>query len=1062
MKLPFDGDLDPRTVLFPNLIDYYAKIKPDAIYAECPINPTSYDEGYRKITYKAFANAINGLAQFLVDALGHGNGEVLAYVGPNDMRYPGLVLGALKAGYCMFMTSPRNSVEAHRSLLQTLDCNTLLTPVPRPPFIGAILDAHPVKTLDIPDLETLLTSEYSHFEYSKSLSEALHEKFAIVHTSGSTGIPKPIIWKHDSGVKNMNMQFLQPPEGCVSQESLSFGKRLYLTLPPFHAAGLAFMLLINVPANVTTIIPTSGGLPSLASLLSAREKTPFDCALVPPNIIGEMAQDAKALDYCATHLEHITYVGGDVPQLMGNVVAAKMPLTNGYGASETGLLNVIHSPNRDPKTDWRYLNFNPDLGVEMQHVSGDEYEAVMVRTPSRVSHQCPFVLFPDLQEYHTNDLMIRHPTKPDLWRPSARLDDVIVFLNGEKTNPVSMEHHIVSVNPGVTGCLVVGAQRFQAALVVEIGGKPLSVNDRAAMIDQLWPSIEEANSVCPAHARIVKSHILFTSPEKPMPRSGKGTVQRAMTLKIYEQEIENLYQDADKLSEIDASQLPGPGGVEDATKVAEYIKASLLAVTGWSAETLTDEENWFNLGLDSLQTITATRLLRHGLNIPTLSPNVIYLNPTLTTLTHALHNFHKKSEESAKAAKQRVLQERDELFQELSGRVEIPNVQNTSNTPPAAHTAILTGSTGQLGTHILNSLLERSEVEHIYCLNRDENARDRQLKRGAAYGLAPVDEARVTFWKADLSQVNLGLQPDQLQKLQQTATLVIHNAWTVNFNLSVASFKPQLEGVVNLINFSAQATLSPRILFVSSISSVLGNRTDTGLTPESLITTENPAPNGYATSKYIAEHLLGYAAQRGLSGSAFARVGQVAGPIRSPGLWNKSEWLPSVTLSSVHLGAVPSDLGVSLSRVDWVPIDLLSDILVDLSLLNNSELSVYHLVNLHPKPWGELQPVIVDSLQKITGKSLETIPLRNWVIRVRKDIESVGQGDKGLDEKKLQLHLATNPAAKLLEFFEALVAQTQPDDLLDTQKTAQASTKLREVDGVKPEWVQKWVKEWLE
>lgn len=134
------------------------------------------------------------------------------------------------------MTSPRNSIEAHRSLLQDLDCNTLLTPVPRPPFIGAIQEAHPVKTLEIPSVETLLTTEYPHIEYSKTVSENIHEKFAVVHTSGSTGIPKPIIWKHESAVRNMNMQFLQPPEGCEGQESKFFGKRLFLMLPPFHVS----------------------------------------------------------------------------------------------------------------------------------------------------------------------------------------------------------------------------------------------------------------------------------------------------------------------------------------------------------------------------------------------------------------------------------------------------------------------------------------------------------------------------------------------------------------------------------------------------------------------------------------------------------------------------------------------------------------------------------------------------------------------------------------------------------------------------------------------------------
>ncbi|KAJ5292035.1 acetyl-CoA synthetase-like protein [Penicillium angulare] len=101
MKLPFDGDLDPRTQLLPSLIDHYVKTKPDAIYAEYPVNPTSYDDGYRKVTYKAFSNAVNSLTKFLVETLGPRNSEVLAYMGLNDMRYPGLVLDTLRAGYCI-------------------------------------------------------------------------------------------------------------------------------------------------------------------------------------------------------------------------------------------------------------------------------------------------------------------------------------------------------------------------------------------------------------------------------------------------------------------------------------------------------------------------------------------------------------------------------------------------------------------------------------------------------------------------------------------------------------------------------------------------------------------------------------------------------------------------------------------------------------------------------------------------------------------------------------------------------------------------------------------------
>ncbi|KAJ5814169.1 acetyl-CoA synthetase-like protein [Penicillium pulvis] len=1057
MAISCTSDLDPSTQLLPNLVDHYAKVKPHALYAECPVNPMNYEDGYRQITYKAFANAINGVAHGLAESLGPGNGEpgneVLAYLGPNDLRYPALVLGAVKAGFCMFLPSPRNSLAAQQALLKRLDCTTLLVPTPRPPFVTAMIEALPLKVVEVPSLDTLLTAEFPAFEYRKTYPEAATDRFVVLHTSGSTGIPKPIIWTHESVAKHIRMQRLRAPAGSEGQDSKGFGKRMYLTLPPFHAAGIGHTLFITIPADVTLIMPTATGLPTAVGLVAARKQTPFEWAIVVPSIVLELAQAPELLEYCSTHLEYIFYCGGDLPQAIGNKVAAKVELMNGYGASELGIMNVVHAADRDPLTDWRYLNFHPELGVEFRHVSGEEYEAVVVRTPDREAHQFPFSMqaFASQQEYHTNDLMVRHPTKTDLWRPSARVDDVIVFLNGEKTNPVSMEQHIIAYNSEVTGCLVAGAQRFQAALIIERGGKPAESRD--TIIEELWPSIEQANSSAPAHARIAKSHILFTSPDRPMLRAGKGTVQRAGTLGLYARELEDLYSSADTIS-----QIVGPGGVDDTAQVTEYIRTTILAITGWSSDKLTDTENWFNLGFDSLQAITATRALKQGLNIVALTPNFIYLHPTVAGLTQGLCNLHQGLEESTEFNTEALLQERDQLLEELIGQVHISKAKQSSQVAPAIQSVILTGSTGQLGTYMLDALLKSPGVKHIYCLNRDDRAHDRQQER---------TQARVKFWKSDLSQADLGLQPEQLQELQESATLIIHNAWPVNFNLSLASFKPHLLGVVNLINFSGQGTYSPRLFFISSISSTIGHHTDTGLTPESIVTTTTPAPNGYANSKYVAEHLLAHAVQQSsdslasahVGQVAVARVGQVAGPIRSRGLWNKTEWFPSLILSSLYLEALPDAIGPALDRIDWVPVDLLADILVDLAILGSSStLSFYHLVNSHPQSWKDIRPIVADTLGKASGKTLETIPEREWVLRVRRAVELHSQAGK----KDLQLQLSKNPAAKLLEFFETAMAQTTPENVLDVQITAQVSEKLLEVHAVKPEWIQKWVQEWLQ
>ena len=89
-----------RKQLLNNIVDGLAKVRPGTFYAEVPRSSTSYDEGYRKISYANFANAINGLAHWLHDTLGPAeNFPTVAYIGPNDFRYNALMLAAVKAGY---------------------------------------------------------------------------------------------------------------------------------------------------------------------------------------------------------------------------------------------------------------------------------------------------------------------------------------------------------------------------------------------------------------------------------------------------------------------------------------------------------------------------------------------------------------------------------------------------------------------------------------------------------------------------------------------------------------------------------------------------------------------------------------------------------------------------------------------------------------------------------------------------------------------------------------------------------------------------------------------------
>ena len=99
------GETPPSAVyrnkqLLNNIVDGMAKTRPWAIYAEIPRSSNSYEDGYRTVTYSALANAVNGVAWSLKEMLGEGQDhQTLAYIGPNDLGYVIMILGAVKAGY---------------------------------------------------------------------------------------------------------------------------------------------------------------------------------------------------------------------------------------------------------------------------------------------------------------------------------------------------------------------------------------------------------------------------------------------------------------------------------------------------------------------------------------------------------------------------------------------------------------------------------------------------------------------------------------------------------------------------------------------------------------------------------------------------------------------------------------------------------------------------------------------------------------------------------------------------------------------------------------------------
>lgn len=849
----------------------------------------------------------------------------------------------------------------------------------------------------------------------------------------------------------------------ISCESFPFLLLRYSLSETFQAGGIGTQLLWGIVMGAIMVLPTSGSIPSVDNMVEALKKTAVDIAFIPPSIIADLGKSPELLDFCSERLQSIMYVGGDLPKVLGDRVASRIPIFNQYGATELGMVPLLQADDRDP-LDWKYIQFHPGIGPEFRPYREQEHQLFLIRNETTEPNIPVFSLFSDLTEYSTRDLFVQHPKKKNLWEWSGRADDIIVFLNGEKTNPISMEQHIVSRNAEVTAAIVAGNQRFQASLLLETpakDGKTPSPSERAALIENIWPSIEEANQECPAHAKIAKSHILFTTPDKPIVRTGKGTIQRAGSLALYKDELDTLYRDADRVTAPLDSAVAGPGPVDEVNLISKFITDSVQAITKWPALYSTD--NFFLRGIDSLQSITLVRWLRQGLQTQKISVPLVYSHPSGEELAKAivqlLHN-ERQVEETQKTAS-RV--EARKILSEYQGLLD----------KSSQHTVILTGSTGVIGSYVLDELLANQSIRHIWCLNR--KGRQDSIKKHAelreSRGLSPLDieHSRVSFLAVNLAEESFGLPEDVYNKLCKTVTLIIHNAWPVNFNLSLSSFKPQLTGVVNLIDFCSSSALSPHLFFISSFSSVSSFQNESKVTPEEVITNDKPSINGYAGSKYLAESLINYAAQtRPGFRASIARVGQVAGAVRNQDLWKKTEWFPSLVISSLSIGALPETLGPELDNIDWVPVDLLAGVLVELALKggNGSSVQVFHPLNLHPTSWDAIKPAVSDELLELSGTKLETIPLSEWVDRVRQHMEKIAGSHQAIAEGEMEKFVEKVPAVKLLDFYQTIVDNGQASkvegrNVFSTTKTANISEKLQAVDGVTDEWVRKWTREWF-
>ncbi|KAF2971557.1 hypothetical protein GQX73_g1964 [Xylaria multiplex] len=364
---------DYQGQLLPVVIDEIARSDPHRPWASIPINDDDLSLGYEDITYAALANAINRLAWIIDSAVGKSTTfETMAYLGASDLRYHIIQMSACKTGHNVLFSSHLNSLNVHLSLMEQLDCRSLF--YSDGIQVDDIISVRPMAHILVPSLDDLidLGDRAEWYPYTKTYKDAALDPYMSLHTSGTTGDPKPILFNHEM-TKSTYLQGLLPDVEGRPHVSEFFcpglGNRVLLPTAPFHVISSLCGLCLSVLGGGVFVLPyRNRGVSNTDPILDVCTYSKAKYVMMLPHIMEAVARRPNPEDYIK-NFEKVFFGGGELSSFARETWAKYRPIQNCWGSSEVGFPPQLRP---DPE-DHDYVYFDLEhSGLEFRETKIDE------------------------------------------------------------------------------------------------------------------------------------------------------------------------------------------------------------------------------------------------------------------------------------------------------------------------------------------------------------------------------------------------------------------------------------------------------------------------------------------------------------------------------------------------------------------------------------------------------------------------------------------------------------------------------------------------------------------
>lgn len=354
------------------------------------------------------------------------------------------------------------------------------------------------------------------------------------HTSGTTGLPKPVSYTHYAACKALPV--------FDGRKSLTF------TTTPLFTGGIADCLRAWTSTSTICLAPHHANFFTSKSIIryfsqlqeeykvieSPPKSMYFSCV---PNIAQTLSQDERGLEFLRT-MSIVGVGGATLPKKDGDfLVSQNINLVSRLGSAECSFLLCSHRQYSKDK-EWEYFRLMdgvPYLKFQPLHDDSNRFQLVVMKgwpqfgkTNRRDGN------------FATGDLFEPHPSIKNAWKHVGRIDGLITLVSGKKFDPVRTEEDIKRF-PLIDDAYIFGNGRMYPGAII-IKSKEADGMDDEFVRDTIWPHIEDLNNKGPTHSKIFKDMLVMRPKNERLEKTGKGTTKRQWAEEYYDFYIKDAYE----------------------------------------------------------------------------------------------------------------------------------------------------------------------------------------------------------------------------------------------------------------------------------------------------------------------------------------------------------------------------------------------------------------------------------------------------------------------------------------------------------------------------------------